>query len=229
MINELTGLVMDENKDIFIASASGTIIRMEGNSLQLSDPKLPQLIRSKLSVKPTLPKFEFHDNHQYATAHGIRFEPATYFPLIPRLLITPDAQMLLYQIKDSLFLIEPNSLNIVRRIGITGSVYDMFITKESGDWVVNLLLLNDSMFPLAKKYSLNKLSQPPTPKIESEISKQSILPSKRKENSSKLESDPSSLADELKKLKELKDQGILTEEEFKAAKNKVLNNPNPKK
>ena len=65
---------------------------------------------------------------------------------------------LVYILKDSLYVVNPENFNDVKRYGMTIQPHAIFFTKENIDWVLNIKGWNDYKFPVVKKYSLSKLS-----------------------------------------------------------------------
>jgi uncharacterized protein YlbG (UPF0298 family) len=209
MVNELTGLAMKRNGDVVFVSKEGRIGKLSTADFKLED--VTTKMRSAFG-KRILGSYDFVQDKQFVSEHGQIVTSPFPNALLPTLKFTPDEKHLIYIQKDSLYVISPENLSAVKRFGLTVQPYGSFFTKEGGDWILNIQAWNDFRFPVVKKYSLAKLSQMNTrqkPKPST-----AVQPVKT--------GNPSSVADELKKLKELLDQGVLTQKEFDVEKKKLL-------
>ncbi|RAW00455.1 hypothetical protein DQQ10_15365 [Pseudochryseolinea flava] len=230
MTNELTGIVKTKRNELYFTSRKGYVGKISADAYALTDSSLPIQIRNAKGEQ-SLPGYNFVDAKEYETVHG-NIARENDCPLIPRLALTPDEKYLVYTIYDSLFLVNTDNLKDVRRFGLSASPYNFFFTKELGDWVINLQALNNYKFPITKKYNIRKLLEADTRKHVKTVS----LPSTTGTVTNKTTATPinqsnttnangSTLADEIRKLKALLDEGIITQEEFNLAKKKLLENP----
>ena len=139
--------------------------------------------------------------------------------------LTPDEKILIYTVNDNLYITKTDDLATVKHYKLSFHPYNYYFTKEGGDWVINIQGLNEFKFPLTKKYSLGKLSKLDIKKsneskgsfTNTEVNGNTQIPTSTNSNFS--------LADEIKKLKELFDMGAITQDEYNAAKAKLLNIP----
>ena len=210
MVNELTGIAMRRNGDLFFTSKMGKIGKMNGADYKLDDPAFTANLRAAMNKKIFAP-YNFITGKTYASAHGLINQNDLY-PLYPSLELTPDEKFLIYTVTDNLYLVNTNDLNQVKHFTLSFQPYGYFFTKENGDWVINLQGLNDFKFPVTKKYSI--------PKLLKGVDQSAKLASKDNNKSSNTNL---SIADEINKLKVLLDAGTITKEEFDAAKKQLLN------
>ncbi|WP_309613713.1 SHOCT domain-containing protein [Flavobacterium sp.] len=230
MINELTGLAMKINGDLYFAGTNGGIGKLKANDYKLDDPSLTSKIRSALTNKIFAP-YDFIADKEYTSLHGQIITHADAFPLYPSLKFTPDEKLLIYTLKDNLYVVNPDDFNDAKHYKLSCQPYNTYFTKESGDWVLNIQALNEFKFPITKKYSIDKLSKMEIKKIsptKSNAKKTNVTDTN--ENTTKIAATSAndsnfSLADEIKKLKELLDAGAITQDEYTAAKAKLLNTP----
>lgn len=225
LVNELTGIAMSKNGDLFISGRNGSIGKLNASEYKLDDPMFTSKVR-KVMDKKVFETYDFNASKEYVTGHGnIATQSHT---LYPSLKLTPDDKYLIYILKDNFYLIDPKNLMKVKHYKLSCHPYNTFFTKESGGWVVNIMALNEFKFPITKKYSLEKMNSMDIKKINppKNNTKESNVSSNVSSNSKSASNDSNfSLADEIKKLKELLDAGAITQEEYSAAKAKLLNTP----
>ena len=207
MLNELTGLAMTKTGDMYFAGKNGTIGKLVAGDYKLDDQSLAGKMRSAMNKK-VFTAYDFTANKKYVANHGQINTPESRFPFYPKMKFTPDEKILVYTVTDNLYVILPDDLNNIKTYKLSCHPYDYYFTKESGDWVINLQSQDEFKFPITKKYSLAKLST-------MEIKTISSVSTSTNANFS--------LADELKKLKDLFDSGAITQEEYDAAKKQILN------
>jgi hypothetical protein len=228
LVNELTGMAMNKNGDLFITGKNGSIGKLNAQDIKLEDPMFAVKVRKVLDKK-VFETYDFNASKEYVTGHG---NIATNsHALYPSLKLTPDDKYLIYIVKDNFYLIDPKNLTRVKHYKLSCHPYNTFFTKESGEWVVNLMALNEFKFPIIKKYSLEKMNSinlesiNPNPPLNNTTKTNNTTKANNNTNTSSTTSN-SSLADELKKLKELFDAGAITQEEFTAAKSQLLKSTN---
>lgn len=234
LVNELTGIAMSKNGDLFVTGRNGSIGTLNASEYKLDDPMFASKVR-KVMDKKVFETYDFNASKEYVTGHGnIATQSHT---LYPSLKLTPDDKYLIYILKDNFYLIDPKNLTKVKHYKLSCHPYNTFFTKESGGWVVNIMAFNEFKFPITKKYSLEKMNSMelesinPTPPANTNkpntTKTNNTTKTTTSTNTSSSNSSPSntnsSLADEIKKLKELFDAGAITQEEFTAAKAQLLN------
>ena len=211
MINELTGIAMSRSGDLYFANHNGYIGKMKGTDYKLNDPSLTSNMRKAMDKK-IFASYNFIASKSYVSLQGLLRQDDTY-SIYPAMKLTPDEKLLTYTVNDHLYIVNPDDLSKVNHYKLGCQPYNYFFTKENGDWVINLQSLNEFKFPVTKKYSI------PNMLAASEASKKpaggKILANDVKNNFS--------LADELKKLKELMDSGAITKDEYNSAKKQLLN------
>lgn len=215
MTNELTGLAQNKNGDLFIANAQGKLAKLPNESYQLDSPGLSDQIRKAL-VNKVLPTYDLSAMPAPVIPNGNGIERNRYGKF-PRLMLSPDEKWLLYVIKDELFIIDTNDFTKVKSFKLMNHPHRTYFGKENGDWVLYMQSINELQFPITKKYSMKRLTQySPSP------ASASLSPTKpieqRKTNSSSQESKDN----ELQKLIDLFTKGLITEDEFKKAKAKII-------
>ena len=223
MENQLTGMVIDSRKNMYFVTASGQIGKLNAGEYVLNSPDLTGKIRSALKGRKVA-AYNFVNSRTYASKHGSNFStniPAHMEALLPRLEMTPDNRHLVYIVKDSLYVINPENTEDVKGFGLSIHPFQSFFTKENGEWMINLSARNDYSFPVMKKYSVDKLAR-------MEI-KAPAAPQLKRAADVRTASASGSTADELRKLKQLLDEGVLTQEEFTAEKKKILSGSAPAK
>lgn len=228
MVNELTGITMKKNGDLYFVNKNGAFGKLAGTQYKLTDTDLTSKIRAALKGN-NFSKFNFIANKSYISSYGnIENYLSSEIPNYPSLMITPDEKIMTYIVYDNLYVIDANNTEKVNHYKLTFQPSNYYFTKELGEWVINFQAMNEFKFPITKKYSLEKLNSIAVKKKGS-----SDLPSKNenfsKTKNSNNESSNFSLANEIKKLKELLDSGAITEDEYKVAKSKLLNTTNKKK
>lgn len=215
MVNEISGLAMKKNHDLFIVNNKGYIGKLSSKDYDLTDPTLPSKLRSCLTVKK-VDAFDFVADNKYPVESGVLGATPPPTPLFPCLYFTPDEKHLVYIVKNRLFVINPENLEDVKSYTLAMYVYNVFFTKENKKWVINLQGFNECKFPVTKKYSLVKLSK------SAPLSTTFKVGATSDSNKTKKEESSLSIADEIKKLKALLDEGIITKEEFDKGKKQLL-------
>jgi hypothetical protein len=218
MINQLTGIAMTRSGDLYFTGKNGSIGKLNGSEFKLDDPALTATISAAMNKK-VFASYNFIGDKNYISTHGQISSGA--LPLYPSLKFTPDEKLLVYIVNDNLYIVNPVDFGSVKRFKLLLHPYNYYFTKENGDWVINIQALNEFKFPITKKYSINKLVSGYDAERIRAINKES----NRKDglNSTNKSTETNfSLADEIKKLKELLDSGVITQEEFETAKKKLL-------
>jgi hypothetical protein len=212
MVNELTGLVMTDAGVLYFITKAGQIGSTDLNITSPLDVQLTAKMRQSLVTADIDPynfqieKTYLFNSTQYANYHHL-----------PQLSLSPDGKHLVYVVGNKLHLINTGKLTDVKKFTLTIDPYIHFYAKENGEPTVYFQSFNEFKFPVTKKYSLNKLInatiEAPAKQLKAETKTNRI---KEKDNSG------GSVADELKKLKDLFDSGAISKEEYEKAKKKVL-------
>ncbi len=212
MVNELTGMAMSGSGDLYVADKNGGFGKIKATDYKLDDPSFTAQLRKAMD-RNIFATYNFIAEKKYASAHGqiVLFNNINdkVVPIFPSMKLSPDEKLLVYTVNDNLYILDPADVKKMKHYRLSCEPYDFYFTKENDDYVINFQALNEFRFPITKKYSLGKLStmEIKNPeKINERISTKTV-------NSEKF-----SLADEIKKLKELLDAGTITKEEFDAAK-----------
>lgn len=223
MLNEVTGLAMSRNGDLYVAGRDGGLGKLAAADYALENQHLQAQLRGAMKNK-LFPVFDFVATPKYKAKNG-NLDKNRSYPVFPSLKFTPDEQWLVYTIKDKLYLVSPENFNIVHSYTLSFQPYGSFFSKENGQWTLNLMGVNEFMFPVVKKYSVARLSQKKdTTKYTPSASRAATAaPSPAKTGPA---NDGQTIVDQLKKLKELYDTGVLTKEEFSLAKSKLLKSDN---
>ena len=184
---------------------------MNASDYKLDDPLFTSKMRKAMDKK-VFASYDFISSKSYVSAQGLLRQEDIY-SIYPSMKLTPDEKLITYTVNDNLYLVNPDDFSNVNHYKLGCQPYNYFFTKENGNWVINLQSLNEFKFPVTKKYSIPKML------AASEASKEpaggKILANDVKNNFS--------LADELKKLKDLMDSGAITKDEYNAAKKQLLN------
>lgn len=213
MPNELTGIVINKKGILYYTSASGKIGSINLHKESLSDPSFVSKMRNNL-VDAGLEKYDFSVKKTLlfeSFEHRVRFN-------VPNLSLTPDEKYLVYTVNNKLHLIDVNKLNQHKKFTMTVEPYYNYFAKENGRTTLYVQAVNEFKFPIAKKYYLDNLINA---KIDVPVVKTTP------KASTKATTKPAaggSVADELKKLKSLLDEGAITQQEYEIAKKKVLEN-----
>ncbi len=230
MVNELTGIAKNKNGVFYFTNSFGQIGKLENENFKPDDQEITNKIRSSFGNKILKP-YEFIAERSFISIHGNYLssdETGTIFPILK---LTPDEKWLVYISNDNLSIINPENLNEVYNYKLTFPPTNSFFGKENGDYTLFVQGYDDYKFFVTKKYSIKKLASLSKPKINLSLDKKEILKTNNPTNSKKsiIKKDSKqisnfSVADEIKKLKELKDSGAITSEEYETAKKKILNN-----
>jgi len=201
--NKLTGIASTKNGDLFFTTANGQIGKVSGPTYNFENAEtLLKTAQSSSFAKP----YDFIVKEKYL------FNGSYFVKAPPKLMASGDDKWLVYLVDYKMYLINVSDITITKEFDLTVIPFDSFFTKENGDYVLNLLSLNEFRIPIIKKYSLSGLAN----------SKKSPIPAKKGSVSTAKEP-ATSIAEEIKSLKALRDEGTITEEEFIKAKNKLLN------
>ncbi len=226
MVNELTGMAIDKDKNLYFISASGKIGRLKASEYRFDDPNFAAQLRKQLNKKVAA-DYNFVAGKDFTTVHG-GLDVHQAYPILPMLRFTPDQKWLVYTVQNHLYLINPENFD-TKSFDLSVQPYNLFFAKENNDYTITVQAQNDFMFPVAKKYSIAKLAS-------ATMAKPSNVPAKtppaKKVPTAKPQAASSpqsgfSVADEIKKLKELLDSGAINQNEYEAAKSQLLGKPNP--
>lgn len=226
MVNELTGITMDKNKNFFFVGKNGKIGRLLADDFTLNDQTLQNKMREKMTNK-IAETYDFNSEKKFLSNHGELANSSS--SIYPTFTFTPDEKWLIYIVNEHLYIINPNDFTDVKSYELSFEPYNCFFGKENGDYTIYIQGQNDFKFPITKKYSIGKLSTMEIKKIN--LIKSNAGTTNGSDNTTK-NSQPTSndsnfsLADEIKKLKELFDAGAITQEEFTAAKSQLLKSTN---
>jgi hypothetical protein len=200
--NKLTGLTSTKNGDLFFTTANGHIGKISGSTHNLENAEtLLKTAQTSSFAKP----YDFIIKDKYL------FNGGRSMKALPKLMTSGDEKWLVYLIDYKMYLINASDITITKEFDLTAIPFGSFFTKENGDYVLNLVSLNQFKIPVIKKYSFSGLAN--SKKIE--------IPAKKSLSSTAKES-TASISEEIKSLKALRDEGTITEEEFTKAKNKLL-------
>lgn len=212
MPNELCALTEDKQGNVYVVAVTGRLGKIMNADYEHT-PMLTAKIRNALLPDRLVKPFNaVNDKLNYKSYHGSTSAINCY---IPRLKLTPDDKYLVYTVADSLYIINPNNLKDIKQFGLSVTTHNFYFSKENGEWVLNILGSNDFKFGVHKKYSLEKLAKMNT----------RTTPQKQMATATPLQvksTGNSSIAQEIKELNQLKNDGIITQEEFAAAKAKLL-------
>jgi|GEM_PF-5194665 len=200
--NKLTGLTSTKNGDLFFTTANGQIGKISGPTHNLENAEaLLKTAQTSAFAKP----YDFIIKDKYL------FNGGRSMKALPKLMTSGDEKWLVYLVDYKMYLISASDISITKEFDLTSIPFGSFFTKENGDYVLNLVSLNQFKIPVIKKYSFSGLCK----------SKKLPIPAKTSKGSTAKEP-AASISEEIKNLKVLRDEGTITEEEFTKAKNKLL-------
>lgn len=210
MVNKFTGAVVDKNKILYYTTASGNAGKVDLNITQPDDANLEAKMK-EAEVAAGLATYNFSYGRKYL------FESAGFdnYYNLPSLTLTPDEKNLIYIIGNNLYIFDINNMASPKKFTLTIEPYNYFYGRENGEPTIYFQAFNDFKFPIIKKYALNKL-------INAPIVAEKIVAAPPATVKEAAKTAPASVADELKKLKALMNDGTLTKAEFEAAKKKLL-------
>ncbi|WP_224994334.1 SHOCT domain-containing protein [Cesiribacter sp. SM1] len=208
--NKLTGLVLSRKGNLYFTTASGNIGTIDLKNTALDGNNFDEEI-SKAELPVGLQTFDF------LTKDNFRFDASSYLTYynLPRLSLSPDEKHLLYTIGNNLYMIDIQHLTSPKKFIMSIEPFGVYFAKENGETTVYFQALNEFEMPVTKKYSFDRLVN--APQTDQKVVRQVSLRSHVKEKTG------FSVADEIKKLKALLDEGIITQSEFEKAKMKLLN------
>ena len=198
---------------LYFTNKNGYIGKLNANDYKLDDPLFTSKMR-KAMEKKIFASYDFVSSKSYVSVQGLLRQEDAY-SIYPSMKLTPDEKLITYVVHDHLYIVSIDDFSKVNDYQLGCQPYNYFFTKENGDWVINLQSLNEFKFPVTKKYSIPKMLR------ASEASEK--MASNKTSPSTDLKNTNFSLADEIKKLKELLDSGAITKEEYDAAKKQLLN------
>lgn len=202
LTNKLTGLTSTNNGDLFFTTANGQIGKISGPTYNIENAEtLLKTAQTASFAKP----YDFIIKDKYL------FNGGRSMKALPKLMTSVDEKWLVYLVDYKMYLINALDITITKEFDLTAIPFGSFFTKENGDYVLNLVSLNQFKIPVIKKYSFSGLCN----------SKKLPIPAKKASVSIAKES-TTSISEEIKNLKALRDEGTITEEEFTKAKNKLL-------
>ena len=213
MTNVLTGIAKSKNGNLFFSDSKGNLGFILKENYSLSDVDFASQI-NRIAKKKLFPVYNFISMNDKTTARSLT---SNFYPGFPRLFLSPDDKWLLYTVKDELFIVDPSDFTKVNTFKLTNEPHRSYFGKENGDWVLYLESINDFQFPITKKYSMKRLTQySPSP------ASASLSPTKPIEQRKTNISSQESKDNELQKLIDLFTKGLITEDEFKKAKAKII-------
>ncbi len=231
MTNELTGIAKNNHGDFYFTNSLGQIGRISAEQFNPGDPDIASKIRNSFGVKIFQP-YDFIAERKFISVHGNVMSPDEIGTSFPCLKFTPDEKWLIYFANDNLSVINPNNLNETNNFRLTFQPTNSYFGKENGDYILYLQGYNDYKFYITKKYSIKKLTSKPKNSLQTKNNTESKnnksdknnTKTKKEINTKKntTSTNNQSLAEEILKLKELLDSGVITQAEFEAGKKKLL-------
>jgi hypothetical protein len=200
--NKLTGLTSTKSGDLFFTTANGQIGKISGSTHNLENAE---------TLLKTAQTSSFAKAYDFIIKDKYLFNGGRSIIALPKLMVSGDEKWLVYLVDYKMYLINTSDITITKEFDLTAIPFGSFFTKENGDYVLNLVSLNQFKIPVIKKYSFSGLCK----------SQKIIIPAK-KASASDAKQSTISISEEIKSLKALLDEGTITEEEFMKAKNKLL-------
>lgn len=209
MLDVLTGVAVSKNGILYYTAANGNAGKVDLNQTAPNNPALTSQMRSAF-VSAGLEKYPF----TYKNTFLFESTPRTPLERMPYLTLTPDEKNLLYFVNNKMYLFDADKLEQPQSFTLTVEPHDIRFAKENGETTLILYATNEFKFPVAKKYSLTKLLA-----VQSEPAVPAPI---QQTNATQEKTGSGSVADELKKLKALYDEGAISKEEYEKAKKKIL-------
>jgi hypothetical protein len=210
-LNEIVALTKDRNGKLYFTGANGTLFAVDGNTIT-KEEELYSKIKAGLSQSAVVGSYDFAEPQ---TTRMFDANAATPFFKFPKLVLTPDEKVLVYTVKDQLFIAEAANLSNVKKYSLTFKPTDSYFGRENNGYTLYLRGENEFTFPITKKYSIDALVNNYDPNAN-------VYAGDKGGSGGGSSSAAPSVADEITKLKKLLDDGIITKDEFDQGKKKIL-------